>query len=65
MPLLGILKKYTVANWLPKFDCILFSALGPIQGNKVRHLFKLVVAWGRLKIFFSISALTPSGRPWG
>jgi hypothetical protein len=43
-----------VANWLPKFDGILFPALRPIQGHKVQHL---LVTWGRLKIFFSISAL--------
>jgi hypothetical protein len=38
-----------VANWLPKLDGILFSALGPIQGHKVQHL---LVTWGRLKISF-------------
>jgi hypothetical protein len=27
-----------VANWLPKIDIILFSALRPIQGHKVQHL---------------------------
>jgi len=37
-----------VANWLPKLDGILFSAL-PIQGHKVQYL---LVTWGRLKIFF-------------
>jgi hypothetical protein len=37
------------ANWPPKFDGILFSALGSIQGHKVQHL---LVTWGRLKIFF-------------
>jgi hypothetical protein len=26
-----------VANWPPKFDGILFSALGPIQGHNVQH----------------------------
>jgi hypothetical protein len=27
-----------VANWPPpKFDCILFSALGPMQGPNVQH----------------------------
>jgi hypothetical protein len=41
---------------LPKFEGILFSALGPIQGHKVQHL---LVTWGRLKSFFlAISALT-------
>jgi hypothetical protein len=36
-------------NWPPKFDVILFPALGPIQGHKVQHL---VVTWGILKSFF-------------
>ncbi len=45
-----------LADWPPKFDGILFSALGPIQGHNVQHL---IVTWGRLKSFFSISALTP------
>jgi len=36
------------ANWFPKFDGIPFSALGPIEGHKVRHL---LVTWGRLKRF--------------
>jgi len=30
-----------VANWPPKFNGILFSALGPIQGHKVQHLLVL------------------------
>jgi len=39
-----------VVNWPPKFDGILFPALGPIQGYKVQHL---LVTLGRLKkIFF-------------
>jgi hypothetical protein len=38
-----------VANWSPKFDSILFSALGPIQGHKVQHLLATL---GRLKRFF-------------
>jgi hypothetical protein len=46
-----------VANWPPKLEGILFPALGPIQGHKVQHLFVTV---GRLKRFFSSSALTPS-----
>jgi hypothetical protein len=37
-----------VANWLPKFNGILFSALGPIHSHKVQHL---LVTWGRLKSF--------------
>jgi hypothetical protein len=47
-----------VANWLPKFNGILFSALGTIQGHKVQHL---LVAWG--ENIFSISALSPSVKP--
>jgi hypothetical protein len=43
-----------VANWPPKFDGILFSALGPIQGHKVQHL---LVTWGRLRSSFLC-------RPW-
>jgi len=31
-----------VANWLPKFNGILFLALGTIQGHKVQYL---IVAW--------------------
>jgi len=31
----------TVANWPPKVDGILFSALRPIQGHKVQHLLVL------------------------
>jgi hypothetical protein len=38
-----------VANWVPKFDGILFSALGSLQGYEVQHL---LVTWGRLKMFF-------------
>jgi hypothetical protein len=45
------------ANWLPKFDVILFPALGPIQGEKVQHLisnlgqientfFRVWIPWG-------------------
>jgi hypothetical protein len=30
-----------LANWPPKFDGILFSALGPMQGHKVQHLLVL------------------------
>jgi hypothetical protein len=47
-------------NWTPKFDGILFTALGPIQGHNVQHL---LVTCGRLKSLFSISALTPSVKP--
>jgi hypothetical protein len=45
-----------LADWPPKFDGMLFSALGPIQGHNVQHLLE---SWGRLKSFFSISTLTP------
>jgi len=45
-------KMWNVANWLPKFDGILISTLGPIQGDKVQHL---LVAWGRLECFFSFN----------
>jgi len=38
-----------VANWPPKFDGILFSALRSVKGHKVKHL---LVLWGRLKSFF-------------
>jgi hypothetical protein len=30
-----------VVNWPPKFDVILFSALGPIPGHKVPYLLVL------------------------
>jgi hypothetical protein len=47
----------------PKLMVSFFSALGPIEGHKVQHLF---ATWGRLKrFFFSISALTPSVKPLG
>jgi hypothetical protein len=52
-----ILVPTRVTNWLPKFDGILFSALGPIQGHKVQHL---LVTWGRLKRSFLFSAWTSS-----
>ncbi len=35
---------------------------GPIQGHKVQHS---LITWGRLKILFSISAMTPSVKPVG
>jgi hypothetical protein len=44
-----------VVDWPRIFDGILFSALGPIQGHNVQNL---LVTWGRLKSFFSISVLT-------
>jgi hypothetical protein len=40
----------------------LFPALGPTQGHKVQHL---LVTLGRLKRFFSSSALTPNVKPVG
>ncbi len=30
-----------VTNWPPKFDGILFTVLGPIQGDKDQHLLVL------------------------
>jgi len=51
-----------VANQLPKFYGTRFSHLGPVQGHKVQHL---LVTWGRLKIFFCVSALTRSVKPLG
>jgi hypothetical protein len=39
------------------------NLMGPIQGHKVQHL---LVTWGQIeKIFFSISALTPSVKALG
>jgi hypothetical protein len=46
-----------VANWLPKFDGILFPALGSIQGYKVQHFISNL---GLIENIFSVSALTPS-----
>jgi hypothetical protein len=46
-----------VANWLPKFDGIRFSALGAIHGHKVQRLL------GQIENIFSIPTLTPSVRP--
>jgi hypothetical protein len=40
--------------WYPLFS------LGPIQGHNVQHL---LVTWGRLKSFFSISTFTPGVEP--
>jgi hypothetical protein len=51
-----------VANWLPKLNGILFSALGPIHGHKAQHL---LIGWGQIEKIFSISALTPSVKPLG
>jgi hypothetical protein len=51
-----------VANWPHKFDGILFSALGPIQGHNVKHL---LVTWGNLKSSFPISALIPNVKALG
>ncbi len=46
----------------PNFRVLVFSPLGAIQGHKVQDL---LVTWGRLKIFFCVSALTPSVKPLG
>jgi hypothetical protein len=52
-----------VANWPPKLDGILFLSFGgQYKAIKVQHL---LVTWGRLKFFFSISALTPRVKPLG
>jgi hypothetical protein len=51
-----------VANWLPKFDGILFSGLGSIQGLNVQHL---LVTWGVIENIFSVSALKSSVKPLG
>jgi hypothetical protein len=51
-----------VANWAPKFDGILFPALGPIQAHKAQDL---LVTWDRFKRLFSSSALTPRVKPLG
>jgi hypothetical protein len=39
-----------------------FELWGQYKAIKVQHL---LVTWGRLKSFFSISALTPSVKPLG
>jgi hypothetical protein len=44
-------------GWYP-----FFQPWGQIQGHKFQHL---LVILGRLKRFFSISALTPSVKPLG
>jgi len=46
----------------PSSMVLFFSALGPIDSHKIQHL---LVTWGRLKKFFSITALTPSVKPLG
>jgi hypothetical protein len=51
-----------VANWPPKFDGILFQPWGQYKAIKFSIL---LVTWGRLKSFFSISASTPSVKPLG
>jgi hypothetical protein len=51
-----------VANWLPKFNGILFPALGPIQGHK---FLAFISNLGQIEILFSISALTPSVKRLG
>jgi hypothetical protein len=50
-----------VANWLPKLNGIIFSALGPIQGHKVQHL---LVTW-QIENNFFLLALTPSVKALG
>ncbi len=43
----------SIANWLPKFDGILF--FNQIRGHKVQHLLVTWGVGGRLKIFFYFS----------
>jgi hypothetical protein len=43
-----------VANRPAKFDGILFSALGPIQGHNVHHL---LITWGQIEKFFFFVSL--------
>jgi hypothetical protein len=50
-----------VTNWPPKFDGILFSALGVIQGQKDQQLLVLGVD----SILKKKSALTHSVKPLG
>jgi hypothetical protein len=51
-------------NLVPKLDGILsFQPWGQYKTHKVRHL--LVTMGGRLKIFYSISTLTPSVKALG
>jgi hypothetical protein len=47
---------------LPNLMVSFFSPLGPIQGHIVQHL---LLTLGRLKSFFSMSALTPTVKPLG
>ncbi len=46
----------------PNLMVSFFQPWVQLQGHKVQHL---LVAWGRLKIFFSISVLTPSVKSLG
>jgi hypothetical protein len=39
-----------------------FQPWGPIQGHKFQHL---LITWGKLNFFFSISALIPSVKALG
>jgi hypothetical protein len=39
-----------------------FQPWGKYKGHKVQHL---LITWGRLKRFFSISVLTPRVKPLG
>jgi hypothetical protein len=53
-----------VANWLPKFDGILSFSLG---ANTRPSSLVFISNLGRIEkiYFFSISALTPSVKPFG
>ncbi len=45
-------------RWYPFFS---HPALGPIQGHKGHNYF--ISNLGQIEIIFSVSALTPSGKP--
>jgi len=47
---------------LPNLMVSFFQPWGQFKAIKVKHL---LVTWGRLEFFFSISDLTPSVKPLG
>jgi hypothetical protein len=50
-----------VANWPPKFDISFFQPWGQYKAINSTFTSNL----GQIEKFFSISALTPSVKPWG
>jgi hypothetical protein len=52
-----------VANWPPKFDGILFFL--SLGANTRPSSSAFISNYGQIEKFFSISALTPSIKPWG